>query len=227
MDSQHPGKRIVLYLAMTSLAGSMATVAAQSPGAGGMPQNTPGQQPTLGQTTPGEQTPRTPTMPGEGTPGAASLNSENTMADQAFLRKTLEDNVAEMQMGQLAAQKSPSDDVKQYGQRMLQVHQELDTQLKPVAEKLGVNEPKNPSKKDKQEIERLQALSGSDFDSEFLKAMLKEQRLDVKNFKDEEQRAEDPTVERVAKMDMPVLSQHLQLLKELAQEHNVPLESKK
>ena len=47
-------------------------------------------------------------------PGAQN-NAEPSFEDQSFLRKTLEDDVAEEQMGQLAAQKSQSKDVKQFG----------------------------------------------------------------------------------------------------------------
>ena len=72
-----------------------------------------------------------------------------SLVDQSFLRKTMEDDAAQVQMGQLAQQKSASDDVKQYGRKWPQIHEQLTDQLKPVAKKLGVDEPKRPSKKDK------------------------------------------------------------------------------
>ena len=130
-------------------------------------------------------------------------------------------------MGELAAQKSQSDDVKQFGQRMAQIHQQLTNQMMPVAKKLGVDEPKNPSRKDKQEIEKMQALSGPEFDAVFIKAMLRDQQNDLKGFKDAAQGAQDPNVQQLAKMDEPVLSQHLQVLQQLAQTHNVSVESEK
>jgi putative membrane protein len=166
-------------------------------------------------------------MPSSTMPGASGASSAQSFVDQSFLRKTLENSVAQQQMGQLAAEKSPSDDVKQFGQKMAQIHQELSTQIEPVAKQLGVDQPKGPSKKDKQEIEKMQALSGAQFDTAFLSAMLKDQQTDVKGFKSEEQSAQDPTVQRLAKLDEPVLSQHLQILEQLAKEHNVPVESKK
>lgn len=223
MSSQQLVKKYLLLMTVSALAGSVAVATAQSPNMGGGQQQSPGQQPMPGQTSPGQQQ----TMPGTGAVGAPNAMPETSMVDQSFLSKTLEDNMAQVQMAQLASEKSPSNDVKQFGQRMVQVHQELDTQLKPVADKLGVNQPKNPSKKDKQEIERMQALSGPDFDTEFLKAMLNKQQTDVKNFNDEAQTAQDPTVQKVAKMDAPVLSQHLQVLEQLAKQHNIPVESKK
>lgn len=186
---------------------------AQQPGAG-MP-NSPGQQPN----SPNTPIPNTASYPGD---MSNQTNSPQSYGDQSFLRKTIESSVGQVQMGQLAAQKGSSDDVKTFGQKMADIHQQLTTQLKPIAQKLGVQEPKTPSKKDKEEIEKMQALSGPDFDAAFIQAMMRDQENDLKEFKDEAQSAQDPTVQQVAKMDEPVLSQHLQILQKMAQSHNVP-----
>jgi putative membrane protein len=207
----------VLVAAGVLLAGAMA-VAQQMPGGGGqMPQ----QGPQMG--VPGQNNPMNPagTMPG------MEDNNMPSFADQAFLRKTLEDDDAEVQMGQLASQKSSSADVKQFGEKMAQIHEQLINQIKPIAKKLDVDLPKGLSKKDKQEIAKMQALSGPDFDTAFIRAMLKDQQSDLKEFRDEAKGAQNPGLQRLAKMDAPVLSQHLQILERLAQAHNVPAESLK
>src|SRR5579863_1355483 len=139
------------------------------------------------------------------TPNAAN---PQTFADQSFLRKTFEDNVAQEQMGQLAAQKSQNEDVKEVGQKMVQIRQQLTTQIMPLAKKLGVSQPKEPSKKDREEIKKMQALSGPDFDAAFLRAMLTDQKSDLKDFQDEEN-SQDPNMQRLAKTDEPVLNDHL------------------
>lgn len=193
-------------------------VRAQVPGGATGPVPQGEQSPSVGQ-------PNLPGNPADTLPGATS-NSMPSFADQAFVRKTLEDNQAQVQMGELAAQKSSSEDVKQFGEKMAQVHEQLSAQMKPVAQKLGVSQPKEPSKKEKQEIEELQSLSGADFDTAFIKAMMKEQQSDLKDFKSEAQSAQDPAVQQLAKLDAPVLSQHLQILEHLAQAHNVTMESK-
>jgi putative membrane protein len=207
--------RDFFLIAALVLAGAVAL--AQQPGGGG--QSPSGQAPTPGQTAP-----TSPSAPEMGTPETGSPQS---YADQSFLRKTMEDDMAQEQMGQLAAQKSQSDDVKQFGQKMAQIHEQLTDQLKPVAKKLGVDEPKQPSKKDRQEIEKMQSLSGPDFDAAFIKAMMKDQQDDLKGFQNEAQGAQDPSVQQLAKMDAPVLNQHLEILQKIAQAHNVSEESSK
>ena len=178
--------------------------------------------------------PQAPTPGPANESGAPSVNLPTTptnsdmpsFEDQAFLRNALEDDVAEEEMGQLAAQKSQSDDVKQFGQKIAQIHEQLTNQLKPVAQRLGVSEPRKPSKKDRQEIAKMQTLSGAEFDTAFIQAMMKTQKSDLKDFKNEAHSGQTPAVQQLAKLDEPVLSQHLQVLEKLAQAHNVTVATK-
>jgi putative membrane protein len=209
-------KTILVYASVAALACAVAI--AQQPMGGA--QAPPSQQPTPGQP---PQVPNSPDMPGM----QSNNMNQPSMVDQSFVRKTMEDSVAQVQMSQLAQQKSSSDDVKQFGAKMADIHSQLTNQMKPIAKELGVSEPKGPAKKDKEEIARMQTLSGPDFDAAFIKAMLKYQQTDLKGFKDEAQTAQDPNVLQVAKMDEPALTQHLELLQELAQAHNVTVESQK
>lgn len=208
------------------LGGAMAMAQTGQPGMGGR-QQTPGQQPQPG------QNPNGSAYPG-GSPGAnpaagpegAQGSMSQSYADQAFVTKTLSNSSAEAEMSQLATQKSQSPDVKQYGQKMVQIHSELNQQLQPVAQRLGVKSDQKPGKKDKKEIEQLKTLNGSAFDQAYIQAMAKDQKHDVKSFKDEETAAQNPTIKKAAQIDEPVLSQHLQVLEQLAQTHNVTIASK-
>ncbi len=201
------------------------TAAAQQPGMG-----SPNQQQTMpGQQVPGQEMPGSQTSPNSpattGAPG--NLGGDNipqTYVDRTFLHKTFENSLAQVKMGQLAAQKSQSQDVKQFGQKMADIHTQLDNQLQPIAKQLGVDQPKAPSKKDKQEIAKLEGLSGAVFDAAFIQAMAKDQQSSLKDFSVEEKDGRDPNAQKAAQLDEPVLSQHLQVLKQLAQAHNVPVE---
>src|SRR5215469_2809159 len=145
----------VLSIAAACLWACTAAMAQQPGGSGGSQPGSPSQQPM-------------PNQPGAaGSPTAATPGTDTSMqpvADQAFVRETMEGDNAQVAMSQLAQQKSSSDDVKQFGQKMVQIHTELNDQLKPAAKQLGVDEPKGPSKKQKEEIAKLDALSGPDFD---------------------------------------------------------------
>ena len=144
------------------------------------------------------------------------------------MTKALEGGDAEVQLGQLAQQKSQSNDVKQFAQKMVSDHTQMaDKWFKPVAQQLGVSEPKGPSKKDKKEIAKLQGMSGEDFDREYITMMVKDHQQDLKDFKDEAQVAQDPSLKQVAEQGSNIISQHLQLIEQIAKTHNVAVEGSK
>jgi putative membrane protein len=214
-----PRIRIMMTVTVLIWTGACAVALAQSAGGAQGPSQMD-QQPTP---TAGPSAPGAPTAPDSYTPNTAD---PQTFADQAFLRKTLEDNVGQEQMGQLAQQKSQSEDVKQFGEKMTQIHQQLTHQITPLAQKLGVSQPKEPSKKDREEIQKMQSLSGTEFDSAFVRAMLRLQKSDLKEFKNEEG-SSNPGVQQVAKLDDPILAEHLKILEKIAQSHNVTEQSSK
>jgi putative membrane protein len=218
MFSKRSGKGILMIAAVAAWA--YGTAAAQQPGGGQQP--SPSQQ----QQMPGQQ--GAPGAPGSAT-GLADAGQPNqtNYADQMFVHDALEGDDAQVAMSQLAQQKSSSPDVKQFSEKMVQIHTELNNQLRPAAKELGMSEPKGPSKKEQKEIDHLQALNGPDFDTAYILAMAKQQQHDLKAFKDEAQAGQTANVQQAAKQDEPVLEQHFQVLEKLAQAHNVTLESKK
>ena len=154
----------------------------------------------------------------------ATSDSPNLQAidDKDFVHKALEGGSAEVQLGQLAAQKAQSEDVKQFGQRMVQDHSRLAEQvIQPLSKQLGVAPPKGLSKKDKELMANLEQLSGTQFDQAYIKAMLKDHKQDLKDFKAEAGMSQDPNVKRAAEEGEAVISQHLEMIQEIAQKHDV------
>jgi putative membrane protein len=224
MIAKRTGRKILISLAAALLACAAAIAQNQPGGMGQQPQ--PGQQPGQG---PGMRPGMQPGMqPGDPNyPGASTQRNAPSVADQTFVRSVMESDAVEVQLGQLAQQKSQSDDVKEFGQSMVQNRKRLDDQLVPIAKQLDVNQPKGPSKKDKELIAKLETLSGTQFDEEYIKAVVKGHQKDVKDFQSEAQSAHDPNVQQAAKADAPVLEQHLQVIQKIAESHNVVIEETK
>jgi putative membrane protein len=170
---------------------------------------------------PTSETQTTPTTP---TNGDTSLNSvqppQNAIQDKDFVHEALQGGMAEVQMGQLAAQKGSSDDVKQFGQKMVQDHTQMGDQMKQVAQQLGVSEPKGLSKKDKAEVAKLNSLSGPEFDKAYIATMVKDHKKDLSDFRAEAQNTQNPNVKQVAQQGAQVIDQHLQMAEQLAKAHN-------
>ncbi len=209
-------KQIAYSLSMsagtTLLAGVVAV--AQAPGSPQQPGMPSQQQPS--QTNPATTT---------DTPGATTGNAPNASqdySDRAFITKAMQGGMAEVQLGQLAQEKSQSNDVKQFGQKMVNDHGQMgDKWLKPAAQQMGISVPNGPSKKDKKEMERLQGLSGQEFDREYITMMVKDHQKDLKEFREEAGVAQDPNVKQIADKGSQVIEQHLQLIEQIAKSHNV------
>jgi putative membrane protein len=92
--------------------------------------------------------------------------------------------------------------------------------LARVAKLIGVAEPKGLSKKDKQLAASLEALSGPQFDEEYIKLMLNEHKHDLKEFTSEAHNTQDRIMKMAAGHGMNIISQHLELIEQIAQKHN-------
>jgi putative membrane protein len=90
------------------------------------------------------------------------------MKDRMFVHKIALGGFAESHFGQLAAQKAASDDVKKLGQKMVDDNATLYNEMKPAEDELGVRSPAKMSKEDQEEFDKLNSLSGTDFDKEYL-----------------------------------------------------------
>ena len=148
-----------------------------------------------------------------------SMTSES--GDKAFVKKALEGGNAEVKLGQLAEQKSQSEDVKQFGQKMVNDHTQLGDQMKPIAQQLKVSVPTGIPAKDQMLYSKLEKLSGSEFDREYIKAMLKDHQEDLKEFKKEASTGKNPEVKQAAQQGSTVISQHLSMIQQIAQKHQV------
>ena len=203
--------------AATALLGGVAAIA-QTPGSGSQQPNMPGQQQS-----------RPATDPAMGNSGAypGSVPALADSGDRSFVTNALEGGEAEVQLGQLAEQKSQSDDVKQFAQKMVLDHSQMANKwFKPVAQQMGVSVPTGPSKKDKKLIAKLEGLSGDEFDRQYITAMVKDHQQDLKEFKEKAQNAQDPNVKQVAQQGSNVISQHLQLIEQIAKNHNLTVDGK-
>ena len=104
---------------------------------------------------PGQQAPSTPSMQDSG-PNSGDVGQ--IMQDKMFLRSAAEGGIAEVKLGQLAAQKGSSDDVKAFGQKMVDDHTKLNLDIARIADSMGVMLPKSMNKEDQAEYDKLNAL---------------------------------------------------------------------
>lgn len=139
-----------------------------------------------------------------------------TMSDETFMKKAAQGGLAEVELGQLAVQKASNEQVKNFGQRMVDDHSKANDQLKQVAEQEHVKLPTQPDAKDRATKAQLEKLSGKQFDDAYMKDMVKDHKKDVADFARESKAAKDPNVKSFAEQTLPTLREHLNLAEQIA-----------
>jgi putative membrane protein len=132
-------------------------------------------------------------------------------ADKTFVEKAAIGGMAEVQLGNLAQQKAASEDVKKFAARMVQDHSKANDELKQIAGTKGVQLPSGLDKKHQSDMDRLQKMSGADFDKAYMSHMVDDHKHDVADFKKEASSGSDSDIKGFAAKTLPTLEEHLQL----------------
>lgn len=153
---------------------------------------------------------------GNGSMGSDQMGSNKmgsasglSAADQKFVKEAAQGGMAEVELGQLAVQKASNNDVKKFGQRMVDDHTKANDKLKAVASKEGITLPQGLDPKDEATKTRLSKLSGDQFDKAYMKDMVKDHRKDVAAFQHESTTGRDSEVKNFASETLPTLQDHL------------------
>ena len=144
--------------------------------------------------------------------------------DKKFFMEAASGGMMEVQLGQLAKDKAQSQDVKDFGSRMVTDHGKANDELKQLAEQKKWTLPTKLERKHKSMVEKVQKTSGSEFDKLYMKGMIKDHAKDVADFKNATQKVKDPELKAWAEKTLPVLEQHHQLAKETAAKVGVDME---
>ena len=136
--------------------------------------------------------------------------------DKEFVSKAGMGGLAEVQMGNLAASKATSLDVKNFGQRMVTDHSKANEELQQLATAKGVALPTELGGEHKDAFDHLSSLSGADFDKQYMKHMVEDHEKDVAEFEKASTTGQDSDLKAWAAKTLPTLKEHLQLAKTIS-----------
>lgn len=142
-------------------------------------------------------------------------------ADKAFIKDAASGGMMEVQLGKEAQDKGTMPEVKAFGQRMVIDHGKANDELKELAQKKGVKSPAKIKVKHKRTVDMLSGLSKEKFDRKYMEEMVKDHKNDVAKFKKAADKVKDRELKAWVDKTLPVLEQHLQQAKELAQKMGV------
>jgi len=150
--------------------------------------------------------------PQRGAEGAATLNKQDT----DFFQSAAQGNLLEVKLGELAAKQAASEDVRKFGQRMVDDHGKLNRELSQIAQqKKGVTMPQQLDKKHQNEVNKLAQHSGAKFDHEYMSRISDEHQKEIKAYEKQVKDAKDPDLKQYASNALPSLQEHLALAKDV------------
>ena len=162
----------------------------------------------------------TATLVGSGV-ASAQTTAQLSGQDKTFIAKAGEGSLKEIQFSQLALQKSNSDDIKGFAQKMVTDHTQLISDMKPFADQAGIPAPTELKPKDKAMYDELNGLSGTAFDKKYISDMVKDHHKDVREFKMEASATTDPNFKSTVENGEKVVHQHMVMIDQIAKNKGV------
>jgi len=144
--------------------------------------------------------------------------------EERFMKEAASGGLMEVELGKIAAEKGSHQRVKEFGKRMQADHSKANTQLKKIASSKGVDLPTQPSGEHKSTMDKLTKLSGTEFDREYMEAMVDDHKEDIEKFQTQADKGKDPELKKFAGENLPILKKHLELAQ--STEKQIKTESK-
>ena len=130
-------------------------------------------------------------------------------AQSSFWAEAARGGSAEIAMARLALTKAAAPTVKSFAQKLIDEHTVINQQLTALAAAKKVALPTDMTNRDELSISTLKALSGKEFDAEFIKQMIKGHELAVMLFRRAAASETDGELKAFAVKNLPTLQEHL------------------
>ncbi|CAN5810453.1 hypothetical protein BH20VER1_BH20VER1_02290 [soil metagenome] len=151
-----------------------------------------------------EGTAKTTARPGSAAAGGTEMSS----ADRSFMMKAAQDGMKEVHMGQMAAEKGQSDEVKKLGRRIAEDHTKANNQLMAIVAKRGVKLDT------RHKMQKMSKRDMENFDQAWLTMMVNDHQQDIAAYQRQAQQGTDPELKKFAKSTLPVLQKHLKMVQQ-------------
>ncbi len=114
-----------------------------------------------------------------------------TESDKKFLAMAAQSDQNEIKLSELAEEKASNPDVKAFAEKMVTEHRQMTESMKPFANSWGLTPPDGPDADHQKELDKLNGLSGADFDKEYISQMVTDHTKALSAFTSEAGSAKD------------------------------------
>src|SRR5262249_31967040 len=125
-----------------------------------------------------------------------------------FIREAIQGNLAEIDLGKLAQQRSSNEAVKAFGRTLVEDHGAANEKARKIAQDLKVTPPARPSIKQRATYATQALVRGPAFAKKFVGHMVSDHQQDIAASGAQAQGGAEPTA-TMAKETLPTLEKHL------------------
>ncbi|GAB3219313.1 DUF4142 domain-containing protein [Micromonospora halotolerans] len=154
---------------------------------------------------------------------AAQAAAQPSAQDTQYLQAVHQVNLFEITAGNLAQQKGQNQQVKDLGKMFVTDHTQLDQTVQSTAQQLNVQLPADPTADQQKVLDRLNNLSGAEFDKAWVTAQLAGHVQAIQATQTEISQGSEQSVIQLAQDALPILQAHYDELVALAQTLGVPV----
>lgn len=152
-----------------------------------------------------------PAAAGEQQVAAATLSAD----DKAFIDTALKGGIAEVKEVELAQKKAGDPQLRKAAAHLEKDHKALNAELERIGSQYGVALPNEPSPERKALYQKLEKLSGEQFDAQFLKAGTEAHKKTIALFERTQSNSNNQDIKGLASETLPTLKKHLAMLEDL------------
>jgi putative membrane protein len=132
--------------------------------------------------------------------------SNLSSTDRRFVENAAKGGMMEVSMGRAASSRAQSNDVKQFGDRMVRDHSKANNELKSIAAKKGIT------------VAREEPAGNFRTDRAYMEMMVKDHEKDLAEFQQEARNGSDPDLKRFADKTSKIISEHLTMARRITKD---------
>jgi putative membrane protein len=135
--------------------------------------------------------------------------------EEDFWNKAAEGGMAEVALSKVAATKAQNADLKKFAGVMVTDHSKANDELKALAAKMKVTLPSELNSSHKSTLDKLNSLSGADFDKAYTDAMVSDHDATVDLFQAEADSGTTADLKAFAAKTLPTLKNHQSMIRSI------------
>jgi putative membrane protein len=151
--------------------------------------------------------------------GVTNLSKDTSSlsaADRSFISQAAYSSLAEVDLGKLAQAQASSQQVRDFGGRMVTEHTQMNNDLIALASNKGITPPSSTDDGREAIADMLEQLSGSDFDRQYIPQQLADHETTLALFQGQANRGKDVELRQFAQRYTPVIQRHVEMLRRMS-----------